>query len=396
MQRRRLLTLGALGALSPMYLPGAAFAQSARGVTPTEILIGTIQDLSGPIVSIGKPLISGMTMRVDQINAAGGINGRKLKLLVEDCGYDPKRAVLAVQKLVGSDNVFAMVGTLGTAIALATAPLAVDKGVPNLFPISAHSGNFEPYNRLKFAILTPFEAGIHAGLAEMIKRNKYKRVAILYQDDELGQDILRATEALLKEQNLPLVEKTSFKRGATDFSSQAQRLIAAKPDVVVMATATRETIGAVTVARQQGYPGDFVGSSAAYQADVARLGGAPLEGFLAMGEYPMMYRDDPKNSAELNAWMDAYSARFGAIPDVYSATGWVAMDLFAKSAQAAGRDLTVDTLVKSLENLRFPRTFLGNPEYRWGPNKRLGGAQIRVSQVKGGRWVPVTDFLELR
>ena len=316
-------------------------------------------------------------------------------MLVEDCGYDPKRAVLAVQKLVGSDKVFAMVGTLGTAIALATAPLAVDQGVPNLFPISAHSGNFEPFHRLKFAILTPAEVGIHAGLAEMIKRNKYKRVAVLYQDDDFWQDILRATENLLKELNLPVVEKTSFKRGATDFSSQAQRLIAARPDVVVMATATRETIGAVTIARQLGYTGDFVGSSSAYQADVARLGGAPLEGFLAMGEYPMMYRDDAKNSAELNAWMDAYSARFGAMPDVYSATGWVAIDLFAKAAQAAGRDLSVDALVRALEGLRYPRGFLGNPEYRWAPNKRLGGAQIRVSQVKGGRWVPVTDFLEL-
>ncbi|VTU45522.1 Leucine-specific-binding protein precursor (plasmid) [Variovorax sp. SRS16] len=395
MQRRKIV--GALG-LVPLAMaqPRLAFAQATQGVTANEILIGTIQDLSGPIVSIGKPLGNGMAMRVDQVNAAGGVNGRKIRMLVEDCGYDPKRAVLAVQKLIGSDKVFAMVGTLGTAIALATAPLAVDAGVPSLFPVSAHSGNFEPFHRLKFAILTPFEAGIHAGMIEMIKRNKYQRVAILYQDDELGLDILKATEATLKEQKLPLVEKTSFKRGATDFSSQVQKLIAARPDVVVMATATRETISAVTVARQQGYTGDFIGSSAAYQADVARLGGAPLEGFLAMGEYPMMYRDDPHNSAELNAWMDAYQQRFGATPDVYAATGWVLMDMFAKAAAAAGKDLTVDSLVKSLESFRYPRGFLGNPEYRWSPTRRLGGAQIRVSQVKNGRWVPVTDFLELR
>ena len=394
MQRRELLC--ALGALPMAFGATSVFAQSAQGVSDNEIVIGTIQDLSGPIVSIGKPLVSGMTIRLDQFNSAGGVNGRKLRLVVEDCGYDPKRGVLAVQKLVSSDKVFALVGSLGTAVTLATAPLAVEKGVPSLFPISAHSGNFEPYHRLKFAILTPFEAGIQAGLREVIKRNGYKRVAILYQDDELGQDILRATEALLKEQNMSLVEKASFKRGSTDFSSQAQRLIAARPDVVVMATATRETIGAATAARQLAYTGDFLGSSAAYQADVAKLGGAPLEGFSAMGEYPMIYRDDPKNSPELNAWIDAYQQRFGVAPDVYAATGWVAMDMFSRAAQAAGRDLTVDSLVKALENLRYPRGFLGNPEYRWGPNRRLGGAQIRVSQIKNGRWVPVSDYLELR
>ena len=395
MQRRTLIQVGGAATLAAA-LPGAAWAQGAQGITDNEILIGTIQDLSGPIVSIGKPLVSGMTMRVEQINAAGGINGRKIRLIVEDCAYDPKRGVLAVQKLVGSDKVFAMVGTLGTAIALATAPIAVEKGVPSLFPISAHSGNFTPFHRLRFAILTPFEAGIHAGMREMVKRNGYKRVGILYQDDELGQDILRATESVLAELKLPLVEKASFKRGSTDFSSQVQRLIAAQADLVVMATATRESIGAVTAARQFGYKGDFLGSSAAYQADVARLGGPPLEGFYAVGEYPMMYRDDPKNSAELNAWMDGYQQRVNAVPDVYSATGWVAIDLFAKAAQAAGRDLTVDALVKSLESLRYPRGFLGNPEYRWAADRRLGGAQIRVSQVKAGRWVPLTDYLDLR
>jgi branched-chain amino acid transport system substrate-binding protein len=395
MKRREVL--GALGAVSlAAGMPGAAFAQSAQGVSDSEILLGTIQDLSGPIVSIGKPLLNGMSMRIEQVNAAGGVHGRKLRLLAEDCGYDPKRGVLAVQKLVGSDKVFAMVGTLGTAIALATAPLAVEKSVPSLFPISAHSGNFEPYHRLKFAILTPFEAGIHAGLAEMIKRKNYQRVAILYQDDELGQDILRATESTLSPMKLALVEKASFKRGTTDFASQAQRLMAAKPDVVVMATATRETIGAVTTARQLGYGGDFLGSSAAYQADVARLGGAPLEGFAAMGEYPMMYRDDPANSPELNAWMDAYQQKYGAPPDVYAATGWVAIDLFTKAAQAAGKNLSVDALVKSLEGLSYPRGMLGNPEYRWAANRRLGGAQIRVAQVKNGRWAPLTDYLDLR
>jgi ABC-type branched-subunit amino acid transport system substrate-binding protein len=62
-------------------------------------------------------------MRVDEINAAGGINGRKLKLVVEDHGYDPKKAVLATQKLVQKDRIFAMIGTIGTAPSLASMPI---------------------------------------------------------------------------------------------------------------------------------------------------------------------------------------------------------------------------------------------------------------------------------
>lgn len=396
MKRRSFVNAAGLAAAAAAGLPLPVLAQATQGVSRNEIVIGTIQDLSGPIVSIGKPLLNGMNMRIEQINAAGGVNGRKIKLLVEDSAYDPKRAVLAAQKLVTSDGVFAMVNVLGTAVTLATAPVIVDRGILNLFPISAHRGNWEPFHKLKFAILTPFEVGIKAGLNEVIKRNNYQRVGILYQDDELGQDILRATEEALKERNMALVEKASFKRGSTDFSSQAQRLMAANPQTVVMATATRESIGGATALRLLGYKGDFLGSSAAFQADVAKLGGPPLEGFYAVGEYPMMYRDDPKNGKEINDWMDAYNAKFGSMPDVYAATGWVSIDLFAQALKNAGAEPTTESMVNALQNLHYGKTFLGNPDYAWGPTRRLGGAQIRVSQVKGGRWVAVTDYLTLR
>ena len=93
---------------------GAAQAQS-QGVSKTEVVIGSIQDLSGPVAAFGKQSRNGMQLRVDEINEQGGIHGRKLKLLVEDAGYDPKRAVLAAQKLVNQDKIFLMAGHIGTA-----------------------------------------------------------------------------------------------------------------------------------------------------------------------------------------------------------------------------------------------------------------------------------------
>src|SRR5512135_619331 len=107
---------------------GAALAQT-QGVTKSEIVIGSMQDLSGPLVGFSKQLVNGMNMRVEEINTHGGINGRKLKLVVEDHGYDPKKAVLATQKLVQKDKIFAMVGTIGTAPALASMPLLFEKNI---------------------------------------------------------------------------------------------------------------------------------------------------------------------------------------------------------------------------------------------------------------------------
>jgi branched-chain amino acid transport system substrate-binding protein len=389
--RRNLIKAGAAaGTLAASGMPLVAHA--TQGVSKTEIVLGSLQDLSGPIAVLGKPIQNGMIMRVEQANAAGGINGRKLKLVIEDTGYDPKKAVLGAQKLLSNDKVFAMIGSLGTVVSLATIPMVIEKNVLHLLPITAHHGNFDPFHKLKFALTTPYPDSTRAGLKEMLKKG-YKRIGILYQDDEYGLEVLRGTETALKEANLPLVEKTSYKRGATDFASQMQKLRAANLDLIVLGTIVRETIGAMATARQLGYTGDFFGSQAAYMPAVARAGGRAVEGLYAMSEVATPYRDDPKNNKLLNDWMDAYKARFNEDADLWSVTGYLILDIFIKAAEKAGPNLTVDSYVKAMETLSYPRSYLGSPDYSWGPQKRLGNNQTRIAQIQSGRWNNVSDFL---
>ena len=85
-----------------------------------------------------------MLLRVDEINEQGGINGRKIKLIVEDSAYDPKKAVLAAQKLVNQDKIFAMVGHIGTAQNMAAMPVQFEKNVINFFPVTAAREMYEP------------------------------------------------------------------------------------------------------------------------------------------------------------------------------------------------------------------------------------------------------------
>src|SRR5689334_23022129 len=100
-----------------------ALAQATRvtneGILSHEIVIGTHQDLSGPIRIWGVPISNGMRMAVEEINAAGGIQGRKLRLIVQDNGYDLNKAVEATHKLVERDKIFAMIGAMGSPTVLA-------------------------------------------------------------------------------------------------------------------------------------------------------------------------------------------------------------------------------------------------------------------------------------
>jgi branched-chain amino acid transport system substrate-binding protein len=116
-----------LSAIALAVASGSAAAQQ-QGVTKTEILVGSILDISGPIAALGKQTRNGMQLRVDEINEQGGINGRKIKLMVEDDGYDPEKAVLAAQKLVNQDKVFIVAGHTGTAQNNAAMPVQFEKG----------------------------------------------------------------------------------------------------------------------------------------------------------------------------------------------------------------------------------------------------------------------------
>ena len=114
----RAALLGA--AMSLAAVPALAQTKvTNQGISANEIVIGTHQDLSGPIKVWGVPVSNGMKQAVDEVNAGGGIHGRKLKLIIEDTQYDPKKAVLGSQKMIEKDKIFAMIGPMGSPTVLA-------------------------------------------------------------------------------------------------------------------------------------------------------------------------------------------------------------------------------------------------------------------------------------
>jgi branched-chain amino acid transport system substrate-binding protein len=390
MKRAFRLTFG-LTAAALAVSAGVAQAQQ-QGVSRNEIVIGTIQDLSGPIAAFGKQVRNGMQLRIDEVNEQGGIHGRKLRLQVEDSAYDPKRAVLAAQKLVNQDKVFVVAGHIGTAQNNAAMPIQFEKNVINFFPVTAAREMYEPFHRLKFSFAATYYDQMRAGLPEMFKRKKYARPCIIHQDDEFGLEVLRGAEDGLKVVGVAFVEKTSYKRGATDFSSQVARMRAANCDLVVMGTIIRETIGTIGEARKTGFSPDFFGSSAAYTDLIHKLGGKLVDGFYAMHTTAHPYLDDA-TSPQVRFWANKYKTKFNEDPTVFSTYGYNIVDSFAMAAQNAGQNLTTDTFIKAMETTAFPPDVFGSPGASFGPKKRLGNDQTRLSQIQNGRWTVVTDYL---
>ena len=379
-------------ALSLILIAQAATFSVAQqqGVSKNEILIGTIQDLSGPIAAFGKQARNGMQLRVDEANEQGGVNGRKLKLLVEDSAYDPKRAVLAAQKLVNQDKIFIMAGHVGTAHNNAAMPVQFEKNVINFLPITPSTAMFEPLHKLKYSFAVTYEQQVRANLPKLVKEKNARRVCTLYQDDEFGLEVVKGAEIALKGMGMELVEKTNYKRGATDFSSQVARMKAANCDFVLLATIVRETIGAIGESRKSGFSPTFMSVNTAYTELIHKLGGPGMNGLYSSMTVQHPYLDEA--SAPIRFWANKYKTRFNEDPGTLSVYGYQIIDLLVQAAAKAGPNLTTDSLIKALDNSKFPSDIFGASEISFSASKRLGTDLSRLSQIQDGRWKVVSDY----
>jgi branched-chain amino acid transport system substrate-binding protein len=385
LMRRTTLAIGIVAMTA-----GVAHAQQ-QGVSKNEIVVGTILDLSGPLAAFGKQVRLGMQLRVDEVNEQGGINGRKIRLAVEDDGYDPRKAVLAAQKLVNQDKVFIVAGHIGTAQNNAAMPVQFEKNIINFLPVTAAREMYEPFHRLKFSFAATYFDQMRSGLPELYKRKPYQRACVIYQDDEFGLEVLRGAEEALKGMGKAFVEKTSYKRGSTDFSSQVARMKAANCDLVVMGTIIRETIGTIGESRKTGFSPDFFGSSALYTDLIHKLGGKAMDGLYGMHTAAQPYLDGADDKVRF--WANKYKTKFNEDPTVFSAYGYTIIDTFAVAARVAGNNLTTDTFIKAMENTKFPADIFGSPPQSFTSTFRLGNDQSRMAQIKDGRWTTITEYL---
>lgn len=387
MRKAGVLGVAAVAALT--FVAGSVMAQSGktRGVTANEIIIGMHTDLSGVAASYGVGSSNAMRLRFDELNAQGGVHGRKIRLIVEDNQYQVPRAVQAANKLINRDNIFLMAGALGTPMNNAVLPDQLKANVPNFFPITAARQMYLPFHRLKFAGASTYYDQIRAGIVWMVANKGSKRICTLYQDTDFGKEILEAVQDQTKVMNLPLIETATNKPADTDFTAQITKLRSANCDLVVLGTIIRDAIVPYATARKMGWDVTFLGQSANYDQIVAGAPGGVTEGFYTMAGTVLPYRDTA--SPTVVAWMDRYKERFGSDPNIGAVYGHALADQLIFAFDRAGKNLTVDTLVTAMENIKGYRDIFGGPVASYGPDKRQGSNESFLYQVQKGRFVQI-------
>jgi ABC-type branched-subunit amino acid transport system substrate-binding protein len=387
----------AVSALALTCLPAAAQTKvTNEGISASEIVIGTHQDLSGPIKGWGVPVSNGMKMAVEEINASGGVNGRKIRLVVEDSGYDPKKAVLASQKLIERDKIFAMVGPMGSPTVLAAQDILLDAGVLQLFPLTAAEFTFKfdqakPQERLKFNNLLPYVESTRAALKYMMETKNFKKPCIMHQDDEYGKNVLDGFNQQLSAMKVTPASITSYKRGASDFSAQVAKMKSDGCDLVVLGAVLREPIGTMAEAKKLGWDVTFLGATPVNVLEVPALGKEVVEGLYSASGFEIPYEDTAKG--KVHDWLVNYKKMFNADANTQAIIGYNAVMTFAHYANKAGKDLTGQKMLDALESGDKFQDIFNSPPTVFSKTNHLATTITQVQQVKNGRWVLIKEGL---
>ncbi len=365
----------------------------APGVTDTEVLIGNVQDLSGPMKELGKKIPSGSNMYFQYINDQGGVHGRSIKMLIEDHQYNPQKAVAATKKLVEKDQVFCLFQILGTSPCEAIRPILSETGTPLIAP-ATNSGTMSDLSReagdLIFHTDTGYDRQGEILVDYILNQNSDAKIGIVYQDDDYGENVLEGIARAESEHNLT-VQKESYQRGAIDFKGQTMNLLKGGCTDVIIAGIVREPVTVMKTAEAMNYKPNFFGTGPTVDARVGKLAGSAGEGFTAT-YWANMWNSDAPGPILYRELCEKYD-----IPEpyigLYHYYGFATAQLLVEGLERAGRNPTRKSLVRGLETLK--NWDVGSfPPITYGRNDHAGVDKVQLVQMQNGEQVVISDWLE--
>jgi branched-chain amino acid transport system substrate-binding protein len=364
----------------------ASAAQATQGVSDTEIVIGSNGDLSGIFAAFNVGAIKAAQQLFDEVNAKGGVHGRKIRLVVEDHGYQVPKAVQNFNKLINSDQVFAMLLNLGTPHNLAGFPLMEAKQVANVSPLTAARQMLEGDITYKYTGFSSYYDQIRAAVTMLAEQNDAKEVCAMYIPSDFGLEVYEGAKDQAEKLGLTYASETTHKPDEQDFVGSIQKLREAGCDIVATGLGVRQTIVAFGTAKKLGWTDvAFVGSSAGMNTAVAKVPEGVTEGYYAAAGWSDF--ENRLDNPEVKAWAEAYQAAYGEPVGTAAQLGYGAARAMIAAFEAAGPELTAESFRVAMEGVKY-HDAINDVDIDYGPDHQ-GGSLIVISKIEGGKWVEV-------
>jgi branched-chain amino acid transport system substrate-binding protein len=329
-------------ALTP-FVPAAA----EDGVAADAIVFGQAAVLEGPASALGQGMRAGIGAAFEEVNKKGGVNGRKLKLVSVDDGYEPDRSIAMTKKLIEEDKVFALIGPVGTPTAAAAQPIATAAKVPF---IGAFTGaGFLRNSKLENVInvRASYGAATEAWVRHLTEDLKISKIAILYQDDAFGRTGLDGVKAAMKKRNMELLAEGTFERNTVAVKSALLALKRAEPEAVVMVCPYKPCAEFIKLARKVDFNPVFVNISFVGSGALAKELGPDGNGVVISQVVPFPWDASLPVVADYQAAIKAADTK--AEPDFVSLEGYLVGRLTIAALEKAGAEPTREGLLKAIK-----------------------------------------------
>lgn len=356
----------------PMLMIAAAAAGAEVGVSEGKIILGQSAVFSGESAELGIRALLGARVFFDNLNAQGGVAGRKIILQKDDDNFEPANAAENTVNFIENEKVFALFGYVGTTTSNAALPIISKNRVPFFAPFSGAQSLREPSNRYVFNIRASLiDETRHT--VEQLAVMGIKRVAVFYQNDADGKSGLDAIVQAAKKVGVQVVETASVERNAMGVGDGTAKLLAKKPDAVLQLCTYQLAIVLIKEMRSAGYLGQFFNSSMVGSSALAAGLGKDGVGVTISQVVPLPWNTRYPIVIEYQKAMQKAGHKNY---DFTSLESYIAAKIFTEIAGRVGPDLSRERFIKTAETMG--RIDVGGYAVNFAPNNHNGSGFVEM------------------
>ena len=335
-------------------------AHRVSGVTDTEIIVGMSAPFSGPAKELGRGMKTGVDIAFAAANDAGGVNGRKLRLIALDDGYEPERTKQVMKELAEKRNVFAFIGNVGTPTAEVAVPYTLEKKMIFFGPFTgAGLLRRDPPDRYVFNYRASYAEETAAIMKYLVdvKRIKPEEVAVFAQQDGFGDAGFNGVAKMLRKygRDPEKAMRVGYKRNTTEVQDAVEAVLKSRPRIRAVVMVATYKPAAKFIEKVKAERPDmifsnvsFVGSQALAD-ELMTVGPKIAEGVIVTQVVPL---PSSRSTAVLKYQELLPKHSVGEKPDFISLEGYLMAQLFIEGLKRAGHDFTTETLIDALESMR--------------------------------------------
>jgi branched-chain amino acid transport system substrate-binding protein len=354
-----------------------------QGISANEIVIGMANALTGPASALGSGVKKGALTYFNKVNSSGGINGRKIKVISYDDGYEPKQTVDMTNKLISQDKVFALFGYVGTPTSTAILPIINKEKIPYFGPFTGAEFLRSPVNRYIFNVRGSYFDEAEMQVEYLTKKLGKKKIAVFIQNDAYGLAVKGGVIKALKTRSMTLAGEGTYERNTSNVDAGLAALKGADPDAVVMVGTYKAMAAFIKKAKSEGFTPTFLNVSfVGTAALVKELGGA--------GEGVIISQVMPSPTDTSLPLVHQYHADMRAAGhselDYTDLEGYVDAVVFTEVLKKAGKNLTRESFIAAAENLNATN---GGLTFAFSPSNHQAMSKIYLTKIAGSKVVMV-------